>query len=528
MPESAPKSIGPNAFFRSFRLVCEPGQISAVEALLAAEGHVFEPEPFSPLCRRLLAEPTPLGLSLAARFGLIYIQDRSSMLPPLALIRAAAALYDGDAAPPARAVLDMCASPGSKTGFLAQLVGKDGFVLGNEPNHARLATLRANLHALGLINAATCSYPGEEIPLTHDSLPLIQLDPPCSGWGTENKNPGVREIWQGEKIDSLVGLQRKLLRHAASLLSPGGLMVYSTCTTNEAENEAQVAFAENSLGLVRQDLEPFPGFVWDERPGGTGTLRVDGKASQAQGFYLALLRKPGRSDCQTGDMHENDLLPGSDHDSEREHQAIRSRSGSTRRTRWPGARSGDKPGGWTLVERQALAGPGVEPNLLPPGQTIVFASNNRRDGRQSGKKRGKPGWEQIRSGKPAQAEDSGDLRFVPDSGAGIIGVTGEQAAALAGRQDWWQPGLAGLRWQAALLGKWAGGRFLPAPRLRCLLPQKPDPQTALVLDDVADLAALVSGQSRQTGLANGMTGLWWRDLPLGYVAIRQGRAVALF
>lgn len=104
---------------RSFRLVCPPEQMPQVESLLRAQGYEFEPEPFSPFCRRLLCEPRPLGSSLAAFFGYIYIQDRSSMLPPLAL-----APRQGEA------VLDMCASPGSKTGFLGQLTGPDGFVLG--------------------------------------------------------------------------------------------------------------------------------------------------------------------------------------------------------------------------------------------------------------------------------------------------------------------------------------------------------------------------------------------------------------
>ena len=71
------------------------------------------------------------------------------MLPPLAL-----APRQGEA------VLDMCASPGSKTGFLGQLTGPDGFVLGNELSRARLATLRANLHACNLPHVGTCSFEG--------------------------------------------------------------------------------------------------------------------------------------------------------------------------------------------------------------------------------------------------------------------------------------------------------------------------------------------------------------------------------
>ena len=61
-----------------------------------------------------------------------------------------------------------------------------------------------------------------------------------------------------------------------------------------------------------------------------------------------------------------------------------------------------------------------------------------------------------------------------------------------------------------------------------MLPEPPRPDAALVLDDIADLTALLSGQSRQTGLAGREAALWWRDLPLGRVALKQGRAVATF
>ena len=124
------------SFLRSFRLSAREELVPFVRELLEAEGFRFEPEPFSPLCFRLLEEPFPLGSSLAAFFGYIYIQDRSSMLPPLALNPARGAT-----------VVDVCASPGSKTGLLAQLVGEEGFVLANEISHARLNTLRMTLKA---------------------------------------------------------------------------------------------------------------------------------------------------------------------------------------------------------------------------------------------------------------------------------------------------------------------------------------------------------------------------------------------
>ena len=252
------------ALRRSFRLVCNPGQIPSVEALLSAQGFVFEPEPFSPLARRLLQEPFPLGRSLAAFWGYIYIQDRSSMLPPLALA-------PGEGA----RVLDMCASPGSKTGLLAQLVGREGLVLGNEPARPRLANLRRNLAALNLLQAVTCSWPGESLPLPDASWDAVLLDPPCSGWGTTDKNPQAIKRWQGDRLKPMLDLQCKLLTEASRLLRPGGKLVYSTCTTNVDENEGQVRFAVEELGLEPIPLEPFPGFVFaaPELSGCEGTLR---------------------------------------------------------------------------------------------------------------------------------------------------------------------------------------------------------------------------------------------------------------
>lgn len=289
----ATHAAAPKQAARSFRLVCAPEEREQVEALLRAQGYDFVPEPFSPWCRRLTCEPRPLGSSLAAFFGLVYIQDRSSMLPPLALAPA-----------PGSAVLDMCASPGSKTGFLGQLVGPAGFVMGNEPNHARLATLRQNLFTLNLLHSATCSYSGESLPLPSGMWQQIQLDPPCSGWGTVERHPDVLKLWQGDKVKPLVGIQRKLLEEAQRLLAPGGRVVFSTCTTNVQENEEQVLWAQEALGLEVDPISPFEGFTFEApyREGCEGTLRVDPQASDAQGFFIAAFRKPQHAPAPETDV----------------------------------------------------------------------------------------------------------------------------------------------------------------------------------------------------------------------------------
>ena len=102
-------------------------------------------------------------------------------------------------------------------------------------------------------------------------------------------------LWSPEKAAPLVALQKELLKKAARLLAPGGRLMYSTCTTNPEENERQIIWAEEYLGLNRLPLSPVPGFFFCESPSADmdGTLLVDGIRSDAQGFFTACLTKPG-------------------------------------------------------------------------------------------------------------------------------------------------------------------------------------------------------------------------------------------
>ncbi|MHC1753314.1 RsmB/NOP family class I SAM-dependent RNA methyltransferase [Humidesulfovibrio sp.] len=288
---------------RTFRITTTPSERPQVEALLSAQGFAFSPEPYHAAARKLTREPFPLGSSLAAAFGLIYIQDRSSMLPP-ALLGAA----KGDVC------LDMCASPGGKTGILAGEVGPEGFVLAAEASRERLATLRQNLRRTGALNAATIGVESQHLELAPESFDAILLDPPCSGWGTVDKNPKVLELWTPEKAETLVRLQRELLTRAAQLLKPGGRLMFSTCTTNVRENEEQAAWALSTLPLELDPLPAPPGFapVPLALPGLDGVLRVGGPAAESdtaggpevaastgcsggQGFFLARFRKPANA-----------------------------------------------------------------------------------------------------------------------------------------------------------------------------------------------------------------------------------------
>jgi len=281
---------------RAFRLSCNLSEIEVVEKLLIEEGFVFCSVQFSEYGRVLIHEPKPLGQSIAAQFGLIYIQDKASMLPPLYL-----------RPDPGSTVLDMCASPGGKTGILSQLVGDYGLVLANEPKQNRLQTLRATAQRHNLINVITTCYPGEDFPEYNGSFEAILLDVPCSGWGTADKHPKVLNLWTENNLSGLLALQKKLLSKAAKLLAPGGLLLYSTCTTNSRENEGQIEWILKNSGLSPVDLDCKPDFCWDpviDDPY-LGCLRVNGRRSHAQSFFLACLQKSETSDWLEENMDQD-------------------------------------------------------------------------------------------------------------------------------------------------------------------------------------------------------------------------------
>ncbi len=431
---------------RTFRLHCAPEEIPLVEALLREQGYHTEPEPFSPLARRVVdAEKgaPPLGSSLAARFGLIYIQDKSSMLPPLALDP-----------PSGSVVLDMCSAPGGKTSFLAQLAGDRGFVLGNEPNHSRLATLRRNLLGLNALTVGTCSYPGQSIPLPDGSLRQILLDPPCSGWGTTEKHPRVKQLWRGDKVEPLITLQRALLTEAVRLLAPGGSLVYSTCTTNPRENEEQVLFAQEQLGLTLVPLAPFTSFVFREPslPEAKGSLCVDEEGSGSQGHFVARLHKFASDGAVPGDVLGE--IPA-----------------QTELSEWDGGFPEDQDADF-LTPAQEEDGP--DWSRLPPGQIRCF----------------------------------GDTAFfLPSPALDLLSTN--------------------LRWQGFPLGRASGETVRTTPRLRRLLPSS-DPEHGLHVDEVRTLTALLSGQSiTLTGASKkqGRLGLYFRELPLGWLKVSGSRVV---
>ena len=171
--------------------------------------------------------------------GRVTRQEAVSMLPVLALDPT-----------PGDLVLDLCASPGSKTTQICEHLGDSGAVIANEVISGRVNTLVSNVQRHSSKSAVVVQHDGRHIPMVPgDGFDKVLVDVPCTGSGTTRKNPDVWSKWLPSSGRSLHGLQHDLLRRAIAVTKPGGRVVYSTCSLDPVENEAVVARILNSGGV---------------------------------------------------------------------------------------------------------------------------------------------------------------------------------------------------------------------------------------------------------------------------------------
>jgi NOL1/NOP2/sun family putative RNA methylase len=210
---------------RANPLKLDPGELAAVL------GVDLEPVPWS-AGAFFLPAGVRAGTTPAHAAGLLYLQEPSALLPVEALeVR------------PGQRVLDLAAAPGGKTTQIAGRLGAAGVVVANEVERGRLQALAGNLDRWGSWRVAVCNEPVERLAerLAGSWFDRVLLDAPCSGEGLFRRGPAARAQWRPGHVRGSAERQRHLLRHAASLVRPGGVLVYSTCTFAPEENEQQVA-----------------------------------------------------------------------------------------------------------------------------------------------------------------------------------------------------------------------------------------------------------------------------------------------
>ena len=237
-----------------------------------------------PWCKEGLWTSSSQLDSLEHQLGYYYIQDSSSMLPPVAL----------DPKPGER-ILDICAAPGSKTTQIAARMENAGMLVANEPDFTRLRGLIYNIQRCGVSNCAVTRRDGCNYYKVAEKFDRILVDVPCSDVGTVRRNPFALKSWDLEWIQKLSVVQRKLAFQAFNMLAPGGTMVYSTCTTSLEENEQVVEsiLSEHSgAKLAKPDapgLKFMPGLTEKTRE----CVRILPQHNDTDSFFVAKVVKNG-------------------------------------------------------------------------------------------------------------------------------------------------------------------------------------------------------------------------------------------
>jgi 16S rRNA (cytosine967-C5)-methyltransferase len=254
----------------------------AAQAALAADGIASTPTPYSPLGLRVAGKPALQNHPLFTS-GAIEVQDEGSQIL-------------GYLVAPKRSdmVVDFCAGAGGKTLLLGALMRSQGRLYAFDISPRRLANLKPRLARSGLSNVYPVRIEDERdrhVKRLAGKIDRVLVDAPCTGFGTLRRNPDLKWRQRQTAVGELAVKQARLLGAAATLLKPGGRLVYATCSVLPDENEAIVeaflaAHPEFALGDAAAELAR-AGIALDTGP----MLRVYPHRHGCDGFFAAVLER---------------------------------------------------------------------------------------------------------------------------------------------------------------------------------------------------------------------------------------------
>lgn len=200
-------------------------------------------------------------------------------------------------------VLDLCGAPGGKSTHLASLFSEGSLIISNEVIRSRASILAENITKWGSGNVIVTSNDPRDFGRLPDFFDVMVVDAPCSGEGMFRKDPTAIQEWSEENVKLCSQRQQRILMDAWDSLKPGGLLIYSTCTWNEAENEQNIAWLseQEQAESVKLELQPEWGVVASQLKNIEG-YRFYPHQVQGEGFFMAVVRKAG-----TPELHNKQI-----------------------------------------------------------------------------------------------------------------------------------------------------------------------------------------------------------------------------
>jgi len=245
------------------------------------EGIEAFPTPFSPVGISIEAPPALTSWGPLQQ-GWLQVQDEAAQLVSLIL-----------APKPGERILDLCAAPGGKTTHLAELMQDQGEIVAVDLSPVKLQRLQENCRRLGIAIVKSLAQDATApLPFPPGSFDCCLVDAPCTGLGTLRRHPEGKWRITEKDILRLQEIQGQILRQAAPLVKQGGVLVYSTCTLTQEENEGVIeAFLSEQNGFRLEDASPLlpagcEGLV-DEH----GYLRTLPHRHKTDGFFAARMSR---------------------------------------------------------------------------------------------------------------------------------------------------------------------------------------------------------------------------------------------
>ena len=249
-------------------------------ASLESQGVQAVPSPYLPGVLELSGYDH-LEMLEAFQMGWIQVQDLSSVFAGLA-----ASPQKGDF------VLDVCAAPGGKSLHAADLLRGTGMVEARDLTEKKAELIEENIQRCGFSNIRARVWdalvPDETV---FGKADIVLADLPCSGLGIIGKKPDIKLRMTRESADDLARLQRQILSVVWQYVKPGGILVYSTCTIHQAENQENAAWFLKNFPFKPGDLTKRLGGVLKEDSLKDGWIQFLPGFGPWDGFFLSVMRR---------------------------------------------------------------------------------------------------------------------------------------------------------------------------------------------------------------------------------------------
>jgi 16S rRNA C967 or C1407 C5-methylase (RsmB/RsmF family)/NOL1/NOP2/fmu family ribosome biogenesis protein len=188
-------------------------------------------------------------------------------------------------------VLDLCAAPGGKSTHILSLLDEASLLITNEVIRSRVYILSENIQKWGHHNVVVTNNDPADFSQLQGFFDVIVVDAPCSGEGLFRKDPDAMTEWSEENVSVCAQRQRRIVEDVWPALKENGLLIYSTCTYNEKEDEETLRWIDSKYKAEFLPLDTKEWNIEEVKDGRAVGYRFYPHKEKGEGFFLSVIQK---------------------------------------------------------------------------------------------------------------------------------------------------------------------------------------------------------------------------------------------